>query len=546
METSKEIEIFEEMKEKEENLIEYKRSKKKNKSLFKRIFFFIYISSLILTIIFNIIQAKTTFIIFLSISIIFSACLLVRFIIIEIKNCKKEKERLLKEEEEKKKKEEDEKRRKKEEEERKKEEEKQKKKEEEERKKKKKEIIERQFLKKLNNGENRKENVKEVLEDMCILGTIMKEEILEEKKKNPEKFISIEEAMKEENKDNGKFCLGVLAQNLENLGITTAIEKSPSNDIDSKIASNTVLQFITNGMIDKPKYDLHFDFGDERNSELLNNKVEQEKFNKKLRKKLSIENNIPEDQIIITNAQRGSYRVQVIFENDQFNNTMNINQFKNNCSNNEFKELKCLKEINKGLIMEGCKLSPSSLDARGNRESGWGENQKRGGYKYYPPKGWKGFGLNVMDVYDNGNNDWLACNGNKNEWAIAYHGIGSKLGGTVENATKEIMLKGFIIGDRQAYKDKKNDNPKYKCDNKQKDHSKYVGSGVYCSPDPRVMGDYARLSKKKVNGKNYLMGFMMRVKPDKIRYSNKRKDYWVLDGTKDEMRPYRIMVKEYK
>ena len=35
----------------------------------------------------------------------------------------------------------------------------------------------------------------------------------------------------------------------------------------------------------------------------------------------------------------------------------------------------------------------------------------------------------------------------------------------------------------------------------------------------------------------------MRVKPDKIRYSIKQKDYWVLNGTTDEMRPYRIMIK---
>ena len=35
---------------------------------------------------------------------------------------------------------------------------------------------------------------------MCVLGSIMKEEIIEEKQKNPEKFISIEEATKEEKK----------------------------------------------------------------------------------------------------------------------------------------------------------------------------------------------------------------------------------------------------------------------------------------------------------------------------------------------------------
>ena len=187
----------------------------------------------------------------------------------------------------------------------------------EEREKKKEEIVERQ--KKYMSGEIKKENVKEVLEDMCVLGSIMKEEIIEEKKKNPEKFVSIEDATKEENKKNGTFCLGIVAQKLENMGITTAIEKNESNDENSIDTSNTVLQFMMNGMIEKKKYDLHFDLGEERNNELLTNKKEQEKFNQKLRKKLSIEYNIPEDKIIITNAQRGSYRIQVIFENEDFN-----------------------------------------------------------------------------------------------------------------------------------------------------------------------------------------------------------------------------------
>jgi hypothetical protein len=421
--------------------------------------------------------------------------------------------------------------------------------EEEERSKKKKEIIDRQFaLKKSDEEKIRTENVTKVLEDMCAFGTIMKEEILEEKKNEPEKFISIEEAIKEENKDEGKFCLGILAQNLEEMGITTAIEKDTPNDIDSINASQTVLQFITNGMIEKPKYDLHFDLGDERNNELLNNKDEQEKFNNKLRKKLSIEYNIPEEQIIITNAQRGSYRVQVIIQSEQFNKTIDINEFKSKCStDDEFEELKNLKEVHKGLIMEGCKLNLNFLDARGNRKSGWGENETRGGFPYKPPKGWKGYGLKVMDVYDDGNNDWLAYDGNPNEWAIAYHGIGCKLGGTVENATKEIINKGFQAGRGQAYKNHKNDNPKYKCDDKQNDHSQIIGEGVYCSPDPEVMEEYAGYATKKAsaNGKNYLMGFMMRVKPDKIRYSNSKNDYWVLDGTTNEMRPYRIMVKQY-
>ena len=118
---------------------------------------------------------------------------------------------------------------------------------------------------------------------MCILGNTMKKEIIEETKNEPQKFIPIEEALKEENKNSDIFCLGVLAQNLESIGITTAIErnKEKNDDKESQEASNTVLQFIMNGMIEKKKYEFHFDLGEERNNELLNNLDEQEKFNNK-------------------------------------------------------------------------------------------------------------------------------------------------------------------------------------------------------------------------------------------------------------------------
>jgi hypothetical protein len=375
----------------------------------------------------------------------------------------------------------------------------------------------------------------------------MKEEIIEEKKNNPEKFITIEEATKEENKDSQTFCLGVLAQSLENMGITTAIEKNSSNNEESQNSANTVLQFIINGMIDKKKYDLHFDLGNERNNELLNNKVEQEKFNNKLKKKLSLEYNIPEDKIIITNPQKGSYSVQVIFATDEFNDkNVDINTLKNNCSNEEFEELKGLKEIHSSLIMSGCKLSPDMLDSRGNRESGWGENEKRGGFDYYPPKGWKGFGLKVLGKYDNGNDDWLTYNGNPNEWAIAYHGIGA--GGncnTVEQATLSIYKGGFKAGCGQVHRDAENINTRYKPypNDPNNDFSKKVGIGVYCSPKPEVMDEYANYSTTNIKGKSYKMGFMMRVKPDKIRISKRNPTYWVLNGTTEEMRPYRIMIK---
>ena len=491
----------------------------------------------------------------------------------EKKKREEEEEKKKKEDEEKKKKEEEEKRKKKDEERKKRDEEKKRRQEEEEKKKKeeeekkkeerkkkieeirkkqeeryskKKAVLERQEkLRKVQNFniENEKrpkeEKIKEVLEDMCILGDIMKKEIIEEKSVEPEKFIPIEEATKEENKNNQSFCLGLLAQKLEDIGITTAIERNSSTDEESQNTANTVLQFIMNGNIEKEKYDLHFDFGEERNKELLNNKEEQEKFNNKLRKKLSIEYNIPEDKIIITNPQKGSYEIQVIFETDDFNK-LKLEQLKEKCKNDEeFKELSYLKEVHSGLIMGGCKLKENMLESRGNRESGWGVGEKRGGYDYIPPhEGWKGYGLKVWDKYDNGNNDWLAYDGNKNEWAVAYHGIGTKLGSefTLEKATASIIAGGFKPGNGQAFENNDDDNhPGQK-----------IGKGVYCSPDPKVMEEYASSSESStsINGKKYMMGFMMRVKPDKIRYSNSQKNYWILDGTTEQMRPYRILIKE--
>ena len=64
---------------------------------------------------------------------------------------------------------------------------------------------------------------------------------------------------------------------MENLDIVTAIEKNSKKDEKSQNAANTILQFLTNGLINKNKFNFHFDFGPERNNELLNNKIQQKK-----------------------------------------------------------------------------------------------------------------------------------------------------------------------------------------------------------------------------------------------------------------------------
>ena len=109
---------------------------------------------------------------------------------------------------------------------------------------------------------------------MNAMGIIMKEKIIEEKKTNPEKFYSKEEIIEQkDNEDNSLYALGIFSKVLENQGMVTAIEKNNyNNEEEEKLSKDSAktLQFLINGMFNKPKYNLHFDFGNEKNNKLLN------------------------------------------------------------------------------------------------------------------------------------------------------------------------------------------------------------------------------------------------------------------------------------
>ena len=152
------------------------------------------------------------------------------------------------------------------------------------------------------NRKQKNKKINEVLEDMCIYGEITKKEIKKEKEEHPEKFVETSQALNMENQDPGLFALGLISKNLENLGIETAIESN--QDLNEQDNDFTSLQFITNGMADKKKYDLHFEFGEERNEELLNNEEEFKKFKENLKLKLSKDYNLPPEKIIVTFPQK--------------------------------------------------------------------------------------------------------------------------------------------------------------------------------------------------------------------------------------------------
>ena len=85
---------------------------------------------------------------------------------------------------------------------------------------------------------------------------------------------TIEEAIQKEDKEDSIFCLGLLEKNLEAQGIMTVIKKEETKTEEEKELSICTLDFIYNGMLNKKKYDLHFDFGEKRNEQLLMNEYE--------------------------------------------------------------------------------------------------------------------------------------------------------------------------------------------------------------------------------------------------------------------------------
>ena len=172
---------------------------------------------------------------------------------------------------------------------------------------------------------------------------------------------------------------------------------------------------------------------------------------------------------------------------------------------------------------------------RGHKIDGkWAHGENRGGKPYNPPDGWIGFGLNVLNKYDNGNNDWLACDGRAGEWCVAYHGAcRGNSSEQIKQIIKPILQYNLRPGSGQGYSGSN--------DIFHPGHT--VGVGVYCSPNISIANGYA--GTIDVRGFKYQVAFMLRVKPDKIRAGSN--DIWVLNagnGDFSEIRPYRFLIKK--
>ena len=140
---------------------------------------------------------------------------------------------------------------------------------------------------------------------------------------------------------------------------------------------------------------------------------------------------------------------------------------------NNLKEVKNIINYFKDSLIPG-----EYFDFRGNTiNPNLSNNLIRGNEIYDPPYGWFGIGLNVERIYGTDFNS-LFNNSNSNEWAIAYHGITSKLSSDkIKKLIKIIITNNGIKIGKSKMKSNSNDIR----------HWGKVGEGIYLIPKLKLL-----------------------------------------------------------
>lgn len=143
--------------------------------------------------------------------------------------------------------------------------------------------------------------------------------------------------------------------------------------------------------------------------------------------------------------------------------------------------------------------------------------------------GWYAFSLNTKKIYpDFYDNEWIT---EKNSWKIAYHGLRNTGIFTIGQKIKLILENGLKEGPTQF------------CEGEEDlmHPGQKVGRGVYHYED---ISEMVYKAGTTADDEGYLFGFQCKVKYESIMQSKEKPVYWVVPGTKECTRPYRLLFRK--
>ena len=376
--------------------------------------------------------------------------------------------------------------------------------------------------------------MEDYLNNTSYLSSLVKQQNIEEIKKNKNQFINPEEYCKlpglieEKEKPNEKdynFILSLIYKILNEKGINVNIYKNKKN-IDKGFCDIS-LQYFFSGLTEKNKYKIYFKLDNDKINKLLEKDKELIDFINSWKTIISNELILDKNNIFLVNPQN---------DNEGFSLDLVSNE-KNHIKNFSLLEKRAdIKKVEEKCFIEGCQLSSEIFNPQyDNKDPFWANNEKRGGEDYIPPIGWYGYGLQVPN-YDNGNKDWLSYDNRKGEFAVAYFGISNK------NNNNNLDQKHFLNEIDVVNIQKKGYEQIYQKDEDLKHPGKLCGCGIYLYQEPNIAENTSGIID--IEGVQYKILLMCRVNPDKIRQPVGYKKCWVLNPTPNEIRPYRILIKK--
>jgi hypothetical protein len=251
---------------------------------------------------------------------------------------------------------------------------------------------------------------------------------------------------------------------------------------------------------------------------------------------------LEKDKVMNTFESQINLKILILSKGGNINNNLekNYDEGEKNVSNFDFNNIiqylndkEKLEGLTNDYLIKECGCNPIYLDKKGNNFFYYQpDDSKRGGEYYEVPVGWIAFGLEVNNRYGN-DNDWLSNDGRYGEWAVAYHGFGCRMSGNqIKGIIKTIVHDNLKPGVGQSFAHARDS----------RHPGKLCNTGVYITPTLNVATQYAGVIP--LGGKNYRLVIMVRVNPSFIREPETHKGYWIVDGNSNQLRPYRLLIRE--